>query len=178
MSQEKARLGALGEHMVAAQLMQQGWDAYNANHSINNAQSIDLICRANGNQIALIQVKTTKGNGFPTGLTIKEAKDHSFLEQFVVGPWVFVKSVGEKEQTKYIYYILSRQEVVEMIYQSNLWYISLNRGGRKLNEDSVCAILEKWLTGANYVAPKLQGNPFINPLKGVSSKDAWSSIWK
>ena len=44
MSQKNSRLGAIGEHMAAAQLMLQGWDAFNANTSITNMCSIDLIC--------------------------------------------------------------------------------------------------------------------------------------
>ena len=32
MSQKNSRLGAIGEHMAAAQLMLQGWDAFNANY--------------------------------------------------------------------------------------------------------------------------------------------------
>ena len=37
---EKARLGAIGENLVAVNLMEQGWDAFNANCSIINYKSI------------------------------------------------------------------------------------------------------------------------------------------
>lgn len=33
---EKARLGAVGENMVVSMLMQNGWDAFNANCTIKN----------------------------------------------------------------------------------------------------------------------------------------------
>ena len=41
---EKARLGAVGENMVVSMLMQHGWDAFNANCTIKNYKSIDIVC--------------------------------------------------------------------------------------------------------------------------------------
>lgn len=41
---EKARLGAVGENMVVSMLMQNGWDAFNANCTIKNYKSIDIVC--------------------------------------------------------------------------------------------------------------------------------------
>ena len=38
----KARVGAIGENMVVAKLMQQGWDAFNANCTIKNYKSNSL----------------------------------------------------------------------------------------------------------------------------------------
>ena len=40
---EKARLGAVGEYMVVSMLMQHGWDAFNANCTIKNYKSIDIV---------------------------------------------------------------------------------------------------------------------------------------
>ena len=40
----KARIGAIGENLVVAKLMQQGWDAFNANCTIKNYKSIDVVC--------------------------------------------------------------------------------------------------------------------------------------
>lgn len=64
----KARMGAIGESLVVAKLMQQGWDAFNANCTIKNYKSIDIIClnsdlREDGDlrwkpKTALVQVKT------------------------------------------------------------------------------------------------------------------------
>ena len=41
---EKTRLGAVGENMVVSMLMQHGWDAFNANCTIKNYKSIDIVC--------------------------------------------------------------------------------------------------------------------------------------
>lgn len=41
---DKARLGAIGENNVVSILMQHDWEAFNANCSIKNFKSIDIIC--------------------------------------------------------------------------------------------------------------------------------------
>lgn len=41
---QKARLGAIGENNVVSILMQKGWDAFNANCTIKNYKSIDIVC--------------------------------------------------------------------------------------------------------------------------------------
>ena len=101
MSQKNSRLGAIGEHMAAAQLMLQGWDAFNANTSITNMCSIDLICLNEQKQTALIQVKTTEESSFPTGLTMEQAKNRAEIEKHVAGPWIFVKKKGDKSAAQF-----------------------------------------------------------------------------
>ena len=39
----KARIGAIGENLVVAKLMQQGWDAFNANCTIRKYKSFASI---------------------------------------------------------------------------------------------------------------------------------------
>lgn len=41
---KKSLIGAIGEQMVSVKLMQQGWNVLNANASITNFESIDLVC--------------------------------------------------------------------------------------------------------------------------------------
>lgn len=41
---ERARMGAIGESHVVAKLMEQGWDAFNANCTIKNFKTIDIVC--------------------------------------------------------------------------------------------------------------------------------------
>ena len=40
----KARIGAIGENQVVSKLLQEGWDAFNANCTIKNYKSIDIVC--------------------------------------------------------------------------------------------------------------------------------------
>ena len=97
---EKARLGAVGEYMVVSMLMQHGWDAFNANCTIKNYKSIDIVCL--NSEIketpdypwkpvsALIQVKTSVQKNIPTGFTIEDSLKRGLLEERVMGPYVFV----------------------------------------------------------------------------------------
>lgn len=48
--------------MVSVKLMQQGWNVLNANASITNFESIDLVCiNPETDEISLVQVKTQLG---------------------------------------------------------------------------------------------------------------------
>ena len=95
----KARIGAIGENLVVAKLMQQGWDAFNANCTIKNYKSIDVVC-LNADmkesdelwwkpKTSLIQVKTSvQNNILLTGIVsdldiesnIKDEHDKDNLE--------------------------------------------------------------------------------------------------
>lgn len=177
MSQKNSRIGAIGEHMAAAQLMLQGWDAFNANTSITNMCSIDLICLNEQKQTALIQVKTTEKSSFPIGMTMEQAKSRSEVEKHIAGPWIFVKKNTDKSATQFNYYVLSRKDTIELILKSNDWYLhKVNRGQKTVNEKSICAIQEEWLNGKDYNAPRLNAETFVNPLK-KSAQDDWNSIW-
>lgn len=178
MSQKNSRLGAIGEHMAAAQLMLQGWDAFNANTSITNMCNIDLICLNEQKQTALIQVKTTEESSFPTGMTMEQAKSRNEIEKHVIGPWIFVTKKGDKSASQFNYYVLSREDTIELIFQSNDWYLhKVHRGKKSINEKSVCAIQEEWLNGKDYNAPRLNADTFVTPLK-KSAQNAWDNIWK
>ena len=98
----KARVGAIGENMVVAKLMQQGWDAFNANCTIKNYKSIDIVC-LNADlkesdelwwkpRTSLVQVKTSVQNNIPAGFSIQEALNKDYLQQIVKGPYVFLSA--------------------------------------------------------------------------------------
>ena len=131
---KKSLIGAIGEQMVSVKLMQQGWnvlnanasitnfDVLNANASITNFESIDLVCiNPETDEISLVQVKTQLGQNpnFNVGCTIQ--KVDTLLEK-IKGPWVFVQVIGEGLDMEFYYFILSRQEVADLILTSNEWY--------------------------------------------------------
>lgn len=96
---EKARMGAIGESHVVAKLMEKGWDAFNANCTIKNFKTIDIVCIDGGStdsrapwkpNIALVQVKTSVQQNIPAGFTMAQCLDKDYLEKNVMGPYVFV----------------------------------------------------------------------------------------
>lgn len=180
MSQTKLKLGTIGEHMVMGQLLLQGYDCFNANFSIQkNTEYYDLVCINAKGETALVQVKTTEKNGgWPISISIKQAQQKAYIESRVKGPWVFVKKDGEGINSVFHYYILSREQVIDMIYEGHDWYINKLQHRVKLNLDAICTVQEEWLRGQDCVPKRLNGPTFINPLKGISSEEAWDNIWK
>lgn len=81
---QNARLGAIGESYVQMRLMQQGWDAFNANSTYNNYKSVDIICLRPEDakmwkpRTALIQVKNDKGKIIPSGIYNRPMFRHGF----------------------------------------------------------------------------------------------------
>lgn len=195
---DKARLGAIGENMVVAQLMALGWDAFNANCTIKNYKTIDIVC-IDGNStdpkapwkpnISLVQVKTSVQTNIPIGFTIGQCLDKCYLEKNVMGPFVFVSVKKNSDDTlSFEYYILSRSKFIELAYASHKFYVEdyyrtikpgvndtlEHKNGVKLN--SPAGFNLKWLEGLSETLTK-NHKAFINPLQGESCKNAWENIW-
>lgn len=196
---DKARMGAIGENMVVAQLMALGWDAFNANCTIKNYKTIDIVC-IDGNSIdpsapwkpniSLVQVKTSVQKNIPIGFTIGQCLDKSYLEKNVMGPYVFVSVKSESDGTlSFEYYIISRSKFIELAYESHKFYVEdYNReitpgindsaeykNGVKLS--SPAGLYLRWLEGASEPATQSH-KEFHNPLQGCTCKNAWENIWK
>jgi hypothetical protein len=196
---EKARIGAIGENNVVSKLMQHDWDAFNANCTIKNFKSIDIVCLNSGKcvesrpwmpSVALIQVKTSVQKNIPAGFTIGQCLDRQYLEQNVKGAYVFVAATKTNEHDyTFRYFIISRQDFIELIYQAHQFYVygyTRVAGAKPLQDEnrengvdlkSPAGLFVRWLEGKsdeatdNHIA-------FKNPLNGVSCEDKWDNIWK
>ena len=134
---EKARLCSMGENLVIVNLLQHGWDAFNANCSIKNYKSIDIVCLDSSTsesdenwwkpKTSLIQVKTSVENNITTGFSLEEALDKDYLLKMVKGPYVFVSAKKDKETDTYSfrYFIVPRNLFVELLYISNYYYVNV-----------------------------------------------------
>ncbi|MCK9450760.1 MAG: hypothetical protein M0Q90_03640 [Bacteroidales bacterium] len=183
----KAVLGAIGENVVISKLLEHGWVAFNVNSTIKNFKSIDLVCirMEEGtwkHKSVLVQVKTLKRHkpnaklNFPTGFDIFSSKDKTYLDVNIKGPYVFV--VANPSETGYIfeYYILSRNQMKELLYESNKWYISWERENPIKEKGVTAGLLLHWIEGYGDKAVKGRME-FVNPLaKHKSCKDNWNNI--
>lgn len=182
----KARLGAIGESLVVAKLMQQGWDAFNANCTIKNYKSIDIIClnsdlREEGElswkpKTALVQVKTCSQKNIPVGFTLEQSLNKEYLEHNVKGPYVFVYA-NKNEDYEYDYFIISRNDFIELLYSSNYWYVHEWNREKSLNLSSPAGLYIRWLMGKDEEETP-RHKAFKNPLNGVSCENIWANIWK
>jgi len=177
----KAHLGTIGENMVAVRLLQNGLDAILANQSINHCQSYDLICvdPVTG-KAQLVQVKTSVENNIPVGMKLGECTMDN-LEKKIVGPWVFVHVTGEGENMNFQFYLLTREEVITLIYESNDWYVNKwHRNGRTINLNNPCAVKTSWLEGQGE-DDNVKHEAFHNPISSclIDSKTVfWNKIMK
>lgn len=184
---EKARIGAIGENEVVSKLMQHGWDAFNANCTLKNYKSIDIVCLNSAIQnnqekpwmpeVALIQVKTSVQKTIPAGFKIKESLQKNTLENQVKGPYVFVLADTSKEIWSFRYFIISRKQFIELLYAAHEWYKNGYHREKAISEESPACMKVEWLEGKDEKETK-KHIAFHNPLNGISCEDCWENIWK
>lgn len=181
-------LGAIGEYQTLSRLLRLGHNAAITNLSVENTESTDILCRDVNGRFCTIQVKTTAENNWKTGITHKEfhdangqidlAKGRKFLEDNIVGPWVFVQMGGSEIYPTFRFFILSRPEVINMIYRNEEWYLTeVNRKSPLKGNGPIC-LYEAWLHGLGIPANKNHIewiNPFPVPL--YQFEDAWHNLW-
>lgn len=148
---DKSRVSKLGETAVIMKLTEMGWDAFNLNATNPNYKGVDIFAvnPNNLNDTRFIQVKASaeKEPNFPVGL-VSDRKGNitEGWEKKFVGPWVFVHILLEGDDIKYNFYILQREEVIELIQDSNKWYWSQpERNAGKDNQPVGLPL--SWITG-------------------------------
>ena len=164
--------GELGENLVAMALMNMGWDVININTVYRNYKNADLICmNANNGKSVMIQVKSGTTQNILTGFNSEFDGSIPNLETSVIGPWVFVYMPDDK-LSNIEFYILTREEVIELISSSNKWYVT--EWKRKLTSKPRVGIEIKWLKGKSSKATKL--HPEYKSTLHQPSKDKWYKI--
>lgn len=181
---EKARLGSIGENLVVTKLMQEGWDAFNANCTIKNYKSIDIVCLNSDEyetdelwwkpKTALVQVKTSVQNTIPAGFSIEESLDKEYLEKMVKGPYVFVSAKRNNDAYSFRYFIVSRKQFINLLYNAHLFYDNKHNGSEVKNAPACITI--SWLEGKPNFSPRTP-EEFGNPIK-ETCEDKWENIWK
>ncbi len=178
MGKENQRLAAIGENMVIVRLLQEGVDAINANNIRTNFARVDILCHKD-DRFTLVQVKTSdeRNPNFPTGLSISQAEDRSIVEKAVIGPWVFVHTKGDGQQMSFDFYILSREETIDLIYKSNQWYLNGYRRENEIKKTSPVGVKLSWIKGIGEKETNKRSS-FTSPIKPDTAKDAWQKILK
>ncbi|MEE1000973.1 MAG: hypothetical protein U0L37_03335 [Bacteroidales bacterium] len=166
--------GKIGETAVMLELLKKGFNVININNSYPNYKNADLICmNANNGKSVMIQVKTGTTHNILTGFTSELDGTIQKLEESIIGPWVFVYMPDDK-MSNMEFYILTREEVIELISSSNKWYAT--EYYRKLKKKYPVGIEEEWLKGGLSKATKL--HPEYKSTLRQTSKDNWWKITK
>ncbi len=182
----KINLGAVGEHQVISRLLLMGYHAAILNMAVNNFKNVDIFCENDNNQHAAIQVKTTRSNSFNLGITHKEffdvngnvdlAKGLKYLEKKIVGPWVFVQLIGTDEDPQFKFFILSREQMIKMTYDSEKWYLTAFEREHQLKETGGIFLSVSWLHGEG-MAANTKRPGWLNPFSGIDFEEEWPNLW-
>ncbi|MBO7225781.1 MAG: hypothetical protein J6V35_07715 [Bacteroidales bacterium] len=166
--------GELGEILVSMELINRGLDVVNINTVYRNYKNADLICmNANNGKSVMIQVKTGTTQNILTGFISDDKGSIPKLEEKIIGPWVFVYMPDDK-MSNMEFYILTREEVIELISSSNKWYAT--EYYRKLKKKYPVGVYVDWLEGGLSKATKL--HPEYKSTLRQTSKDNWWKITK
>lgn len=169
--------GEIGETLVSMALINMGWDVININTVYRNYKNADLICmNANNGKSVMIQVKTGTTHNILTGFISELDGAIPNLETSVIGPWVFVYMPDDK-MSNVEFYILTREEVIELISSSNKWYVK--EWSRELKNKPIVGIEVDWLKGEPSKASKQNAkkqHPEYKSTLCQSSKDNWYKI--
>ena len=164
--------GKIGETAVMLELLKKGFNVININNSYPNYKNADLICmNANNGKSVMIQVKTGTTHNILTGFTSEFDGTIQKLEESIIGPWVFVYMPDDK-MSNMEFYILTREEVIELISSSNKWYAT--EYYRKLEKKYPVGVYVDWLEGGSSKATKL--HPEYKSTLHQPSKDNWYKI--
>lgn len=160
MSLSPAQKGRLGETAVILELQKMGYDVVNLNDGLSNFKNADLFCSSpSSGKHTLIQVKTGFTNNILTGIVSTNKGEIVGLEEKITCPWVFVYV---KPDFTFEFYVLSQDEVTELIRCSNDWYTKCRV--TELKCDVHVGIEVAWLKGDGSKASKVHPEEFVNPL--------------
>ena len=171
------QLGLIGETAVTLELLKRGLDVININCTYNNYQKADLICMNHENgKSTMIQVKTGTTNNILTGFVSELDGTIPFIEKSIIGPWIFVKT-DKNNLSEFEFYILTKEEILELITSSNRWYVT--GWNRPLKSKPIVGVNIAWLKGEGEAATtaqsKIQHNEYKNSL-GHNSLNRWDKI--
>lgn len=181
--------GVIGEIYLTMRLLLMGHDVANTNFTVKNTANYDLLCRKNGEGKAYpLQVKTTFSDMFRIGLThgdfidnnekFDEQKGRKRAEERVQCSWAFVQCNGTETKPEFHVYVLTRQQVIDLIVASEYWYLT-NCGeyDPRVSKSGDVGFLPIWLMGGAGKATSKHTCVFPNPLKDVSMENCWDNIW-
>lgn len=168
----KIDIGLIGETAVTMELLKLGYDVINLNHFKNNYKNADLICmNSDTGKSTMIQVKTGTQKNLLAGFISELDGTVLKLEEKIIGPWVFVYT--DKTFSSMEFYVLTREEIIELIKTSCHWYAN-EFYDRQLKKKPMVGVELTWLRGETTPANKNRLE-YKSTLK-ESSRDRWDKL--
>ncbi len=181
--------GVVGEIYLTMRLLLLGHDVANTNFTVKNTANYDLLCRKNGEGKAYpLQVKTTFSDAWRVGMThadfitngkFDEVKGRKNTEAKVQCSWAFLLVDGNELKPDITIFILTRQQVIDLIVTSEYWYLTDNgRIDPNVSEKGDVGLTKTWIMGDAGKSTGKHNNVYQNPLAGITLVDNWDNIWK
>ena len=167
--------GRQWEDAVAEELRKRGFIVINLNDVSTNFPGADLFCYSpKSGKYTLVQVKSGTTHNIPTGLYSTNDGRIPNLEKKIICPWVFVfTDIKKKNSPEPEFYILSRDEVYNLIYESNDWYA--NQWNRKLKVGYPVGVEVAWLNAEGSSKNGSLHEAFDSTLK-EKALDKWEKL--
>lgn len=179
--------GAIGEHYVLMRMLAKGYTAANINMSVGNAKFFDIICgNPSTNKIVQVQVKSSfnGAKSFNLGLSHKhfltngafdDEKAMESLDKKIRCPWIFVNVDTKSAIPKFKLFVLSREQVIKLAFESEKWYINDVDHSAQLSENGTVALILGWIEGHDTAATNKQ-RFFKNPFSVGQFEEAWENL--
>lgn len=183
--------GAIAEHYVIMRLLARGYIASNINFTIKNSKWADILCSKDAfGSLISIQVKSSFNNArsFNIGLThgdfctngvFDDAKALNSLKEKIVCPWIFVNVGNTSDKPIFRTFILSKDQVIRLAFESEKWYINDVRHQKPLQPSGKVTIVIGWLEGFDTpekTTGAYQHERFSNPFKPGEFEEAWHNL--
>lgn len=183
--------GAIAEHYVIMRLLARGYIASNINFTVKNSKWADILCSKDAfGSLIPIQVKSSFNNArsFNIGLThgdfctngvFDDTKALNSLKEKIVCPWIFVNVDNSSKNPTFRTFILSKDQVIRLAFESEKWYINDVRHQKPLQPSGKVTIVIGWLEGFDTpekTTGAYQHERFSNPFKPGEFEEAWHNL--
>ena len=166
--------GRQWEDAVAEILRKRGFIVINLNDVSNNFPGADLFCFSpKSGKYNLIQVKSGTTHNIQTGFYSTSDGKIPNLDKKVICPWVFVYADKNNNALHPEFYILTRDEVYNLINESNDWYA--NQWNRTLKVSYPVGVEVAWLNADGSPENGSLHKAFDSPLK-KSALGKWEKL--
>jgi len=179
--------GAIGEHYVLMRMLAKGYAAANANMSVGNSKFFDIFCSTHDlKKMTAVQVKSSfdKSRSFNIGLTHKDfltngifddTKAMQSLERKIRCAWIFVDVQTSDTIPQFRLFILTREQVIKLSFESEKWYVNDVLHKAPLKETGNVALALGWIEGYDTQATTTR-RFFKNPFAIGQFEEAWENL--
>lgn len=91
--------------------------------------------------------KSSVQKNIPTGFPIEDSLNLNHMKTHVMGPHAFVYVDTNKEPWAFRYFIISRQQFIDLLYAAHIWYKNGYKRGKHISLKGPAGLKIAWLEG-------------------------------